>query len=89
MGALGVAEPGPAHYAAFFGGFMASSVAWAFICAAAVARLFRDASAGWARLTYRLCAAALFALALASLRDIAPQLGEAARTPARQPVETR
>lgn len=69
-GALGVADPGVAHYAAFFAGFMASSVVWAFVCAGALARLFRGASAGWARLTYRLCAAAFVALAIASLRGI-------------------
>lgn len=70
FGALGVAEPAPAGYAVFFAGFMASSLAWCFICAALVARLARLGPA-WARWSYRLCAAALLWLALASLREIA------------------
>jgi chemosensory pili system protein ChpE/L-lysine exporter family protein LysE/ArgO len=95
MGALGVADPGPEHYAAFFAGFMASSLAWAFACAALVARLFRGASAGWVKATYRLCAAALLALALASLRDLAPRepaprAGDARPlSPAGEPVRAR
>jgi chemosensory pili system protein ChpE/L-lysine exporter family protein LysE/ArgO len=40
------------------------------VCAALVDRLFRDASATWARFTYRLCAAALLAVALSSLREL-------------------
>jgi chemosensory pili system protein ChpE/L-lysine exporter family protein LysE/ArgO len=85
-GALGVAEPGVAHYAAFFGGFMASSLVWAFVCAGALARLFRGASAGWARLTYRLCAAAFVALALASLRGIVVDVRDGAPLGQRAPA---
>lgn len=70
LGALGVAEPAAADYAVFFAGFMASSLAWCFICAALVARLARLGPA-WARWSYRLCAAALLWLALAGLREIA------------------
>lgn len=71
MGAVGVSSPTAAHYAIFFAGFMVSSVVWSFICAALVARVFRNASAGWSKLTYRACAIALLILALSSLRDLA------------------
>lgn len=70
MGAVGVSEPSIQHYGIFFAGFMVSSVAWAFICAALVDRVFRTLGLSWARLTYRLCAAAFLALALSSLRDL-------------------
>lgn len=70
MGALGVESPEAADYAAFFAGFMASSVVWAFACAALVARVFRLAGAGWARLTYRACAIAFLVLAVSTLRDV-------------------
>jgi chemosensory pili system protein ChpE len=70
LGGLGVAEPGFADYAVFFGGFMTSSLAWAVLCAAAVHALFRRADAHWARLTHRLCAIAFAALAAASLREL-------------------
>lgn len=79
MAAVGVADPGPAHYGVFFAGFMASSVVWAVFCAAVVARLFRDASAGWARLTYRLCAIAFLALAMSSLRELLAEPSPQAR----------
>jgi len=70
MGAVGIHAPEASHYAVFFAGFMVSSVVWAFLCAAMVARLFRNAAAGWARLTYRACAIAFLLLALSSLRDL-------------------
>lgn len=70
MGAVGVSEPSVAQYAVFFGGFMVSSVLWCFICAALVDRVFRNLGQHWARLTYRACAIAFLALALASLRDL-------------------
>ncbi len=70
MGAVGVADPSPADYGVFFGGFMASSIVWGFFCAATVAWLFRSAGATWIRLTYRLCALAFLGLALASLREL-------------------
>lgn len=70
MGAVGVSEPTTTHYGVFFAGFMVSSVVWAYVCATFVSRLFRNAVAGWAKLTYRLCAAAFLALALASLREL-------------------
>ena len=38
MAGLGMAQPQSVDYAVFFAGFMASSVAWCFICAALVAR---------------------------------------------------
>jgi chemosensory pili system protein ChpE len=73
LGALGVAEPRAADYAVFFAGFMASSIAWCFVCAALVARL---ATLGprWARVSYRLCAAALLWLAIANVRELAHSL---------------
>jgi chemosensory pili system protein ChpE len=70
LGAVGIHAPVPADYAIFFAGFMASSIAWSFICAALVDRVFRRAGVTWARLTYRLCAIAFLALAFSSLRDL-------------------
>jgi chemosensory pili system protein ChpE len=70
MAAVGVHEPRVTDYATFFAGFMASSVVWTFFCAALVARLFRRAGVAWVRITYRLCAVAFFALALASVREL-------------------
>lgn len=70
MGTVGVARPGAADYAVFFAGFMAASVVWCFVCAAVVDRVFRRLGARWARFTYRLCAVALLALALGTLREL-------------------
>jgi chemosensory pili system protein ChpE len=70
MGAVGVSEPSAAQYAVFFAGFMGSSIVWSFACAALVARLFRNASSGWAKLTYRACAIAFLILALSSSREL-------------------
>ncbi len=71
MGAVGVTDPVFADYALFFLAFMTSSVLWCFFCAAVVGRIFGGASAMWAKVTYRLCALALFALALGSVRNLA------------------
>jgi len=70
MGAVGVHAPTRADYTVFFAGFMVSSVLWAFVCAALVARIFRGATAGWSRITYRACVLAFLVLALSSLRDL-------------------
>jgi chemosensory pili system protein ChpE len=70
MGAVGVSEPNAAQYAVFFAGFMVSSIVWSFTCAALVARVYRNASSGWAKLTYRACAVAFLILALSSSRDL-------------------
>jgi len=70
LGSLGVTRPTFAHYAVFFAGFLASSVVWAFVMSALVARLFRRIGARWARLTYRACAVALLALAFAMAREL-------------------
>jgi chemosensory pili system protein ChpE/L-lysine exporter family protein LysE/ArgO len=82
MGAVGIAQPTMHHYGVFFAGFMVSSLVWALFCAAVVARLFRGTTTRWARLTYRLCAVALLALAISSLRDLfqepAAQVGDRA-----------
>ncbi|WP_332777361.1 LysE family translocator [Polaromonas sp.] len=70
LGAVGVTHPKTADYAVFFAGFMVSSVAWSFFCAAVVDRLFRRAGKRWVSFTYRLCATVLLALALGTLRDL-------------------
>lgn len=70
MGAIGVANPGMQDYAVFLLAFMTASVLWCVVCAALVDRVFRRAGTTWARLTYRLCAIALLALALGSVRDL-------------------
>lgn len=73
LGAVGIHEPQTADYATFFAGFMVSSVMWCFFCAAVVDRLFRRTGARWAKVTYRLCAAAFLALAINSVRDVIVQ----------------
>src|SRR4029078_12234671 len=70
LGSLGVTRPTFAHYAVFFAGFLASSVAWAFVMSALLDRLFRRLGARWAPLTYRACAIALLALAIAMAREL-------------------
>lgn len=70
LAAVGVRDPVAADYAVFFAGFMASSLLWAFVCAALVARALRGAADRWARLTYRACAVAFLVLALSSLREL-------------------
>lgn len=67
-GALG-REAAFADLAVFFAGFMASSLAWCFLCAAGIALLRRALSETAARVVEALCGAALLALAaLAPLR---------------------
>ena len=82
-------------FRSFFGGFMAASVLWCFVCAGLVEMFRRKAGARWARATYRLCAIAFFALALAALRDVwrewpthrsAPQAVERTAAEARLPT---
>ena len=70
LGAVGVEEPGVVSYAAFFGGFMLSSVVWALLFAWLVDRVLGTAGVYWAAVTYRICAIAFLALALASLRAL-------------------
>ena len=70
VGALGVDDPAFVDYAAFFTGFMLASLVWAFLCAAIVDRVLGGASQRWAQITYRACAVAFLALALASLREL-------------------
>lgn len=70
LGAVGVREPTFANYAAFFGGFMLSSVVWALVFAWLVDRILGTAGVYWATLTYRICAIAFLALAFASLRAL-------------------
>jgi chemosensory pili system protein ChpE/L-lysine exporter family protein LysE/ArgO len=70
LGAVGVQEPTVFDYAAFFTGFMLSSIVWAFLFAALVDRLLGGAGVRWAQITYRACAVAFVALALSSLREL-------------------
>jgi chemosensory pili system protein ChpE/L-lysine exporter family protein LysE/ArgO len=70
LGAVGVDDPGAGDYAAFFAGFMLSSIVWAVLLAAIVDRALGGAGIRWARVTYRACAILFLALALASLRDL-------------------
>jgi len=76
LGAVGVKTPVAADYAIFFAGFMASSVAWAFVCAALVDRLFRHATARWASITYKVCAIAFLVLAASAMRDLFTQVAK-------------
>lgn len=75
LGSLGVADPGPEHYAIFFAGFMAASLIWAFVCAALVVMTLGKASGAWLRLTFRLCAVGFAVLALSSLYDLLTRHG--------------
>ena len=75
LGTLGIVDPTSADYAVFFAGFMTSSVAWAFVCAALVNRVFRGATARWASITYKLCAIAFLILAINAVRDVFARIG--------------
>lgn len=79
LGAVGIEQPTTVDYGVFFGGFMASSIVWAFVCAAIVDRLFRRAGARWASVTYKLCAVAFVALAAGSVRDLLHNAARPAR----------
>ena len=70
LGGLGIAEPQTTDYTVFMAGFMASSLIWCFVCAAAVASILRQVSSSWTKLTYRLCSVSLLVLALSSLNDL-------------------
>lgn len=72
MGAVGVHNPAPTHYAVFFAAFMLASFLWSFVCAGIVATVFQRADGVWSRLTYRACALAFLLLALAALRNLWP-----------------
>jgi chemosensory pili system protein ChpE len=82
LGAIGIDDPTISDYAAFFVGFMLSSIVWAFACAAIVDSVLGAASVRWARVTYCACAVAFVALAAASLRDLLGSLREASTAPA-------
>jgi chemosensory pili system protein ChpE len=73
LGTVGINDPTAADYAVFFAGFMVSSIVWAFVCAALVDRLFRNATARWASITYKLCAIAFLILAVSAVRDLLAQ----------------
>jgi chemosensory pili system protein ChpE/L-lysine exporter family protein LysE/ArgO len=82
MAAVIHTRPTVADYAIFFAGLTAASVAWSFICAALVDRVFRNASLRWARFTYRACAVLFLALALSTLRELVRTESSTARTTA-------
>ncbi len=65
--ALGARDPGPGDYAAFFLGFMLSSLVWAFVFAALVDRFLGRAGRVWYRATHGLCAALFLVLAVSSI----------------------
>lgn len=75
LGSLGVSDPTPGHYAIFFSGFMAASLAWAFVCAALVVMTLGRASGAWVRLAYRLCAVGFALLAVSSLYELLARPG--------------
>jgi chemosensory pili system protein ChpE len=70
LGALGIGAPTFGDYAAYFVGFMLSSVVWAFLFAAIVDRVLAGAGMRYARITYLACALAFLGLAFVSLRDL-------------------
>ena len=69
LGVLGVTAPRPVDYAVFFAGFMASSVASAFISAWFVDAFRRRASRGWQVAMYLACAVLLVWLGGGLLRE--------------------
>jgi len=68
---IGITEPTIGDNLVFFTVFMTSSTIWAVTVSSLIDRVFRRAGDGWTRLTYRACAIALLALALALLRELA------------------
>jgi chemosensory pili system protein ChpE/L-lysine exporter family protein LysE/ArgO len=76
LAALGIDEPTFVDYAVYFTGFMLSSIAWAFVCAALVDRVLFGAGVRYARLTHLACALAFLGLAFVSLRDLLQQTRE-------------
>ena len=70
LGTIGVTQPTTADYAAFFGGFMLSSLVWSFVFAAILEHTLGRIGANWTKLTYRLCAVSFLVLAIASARAI-------------------
>lgn len=90
LGAVGIEQPTAIDYGVFFSGFMASSIVWAFVCAAIVDRLFRGTGVRWASITYKLCAVAFIALAAGSVRElmqhvVASERADPAAIPANPP----
>jgi chemosensory pili system protein ChpE/L-lysine exporter family protein LysE/ArgO len=76
LAALGIDEPTFVDYAVYFTGFMLSSIAWAFVCAALVDRVLFGAGVRYARITHLACALAFLGLAFVSLRDLLQQTRE-------------
>ncbi len=70
LGGLGVGEPSAQHYAVFFSGFMVSSVAWCFLCAAMIHVIHRAMSPATVKGLNWLCGAVLLYLAGQSFVDL-------------------
>ena len=70
MANIGLAEPTSGQMAVFFAGFMAASIAWCFICAALVERVFLHLGPGWAAITCRACSLAFLVLAALEIRGL-------------------
>jgi chemosensory pili system protein ChpE len=70
LSAIGIDAPQTMDYVIYFAGFMSASVLWCFVCAGLVSSVLRHANAQWTRITYRLCATALLAIALSSLHEL-------------------
>ncbi len=70
MGVLGVTAPTTTDYVVFFAGFMASSVAAAFITAGFVEAFRRRAGTGWRVTMYLGCGLLLFWLGAGLLREV-------------------
>lgn len=86
--AVGVHEPRSPDYAAFFVGFMLSSVIWAVVFAAIVDRVLGRTGVWWARITYRMCAILFLVVALTSLRELwMSRERSLANTPSEVPAE--
>jgi chemosensory pili system protein ChpE len=64
MASAGVAEPGAAHFATFFGGFMGGAVLWVFVASGAVAWGRRWVGPGLYRWVNGVCGVALGGFAL-------------------------
>jgi chemosensory pili system protein ChpE len=70
LGGLGVAEPSVNHYIVFFLGFMASSIAWCFICAGMIHGLRRAMSENATKYVNWMCGVALLYLAVHAVSDL-------------------
>lgn len=70
LGGLGVDQPKTQHYAVFFIGFMASSIAWCFVCAGIIHMMHRTMSPTFVKFINWLAGAALLYLAIRTSFEI-------------------